>query len=57
MATEIQRLRKEQAKAVMPLIGPLLDEWEGLPNDIRGLRELYAFSKHIEALYRAMGIE
>lgn len=38
--SEINRLRRGQAKAVMSLIGPLLDEWEGLANDIKGdLRE------------------
>jgi len=29
-------LRKAQAKAVMPMIGPMLDAWEGVPNDVRG---------------------
>ncbi|MBK5958065.1 hypothetical protein CCR97_08020 [Rhodoplanes elegans] len=37
--TEAERaaLRAEQAARVMPLIGPLLDAWDGLPNDIRSL--------------------
>lgn len=35
-----QGARIIQAKAVMPLIGPLLDAWEGIPNDTKGaLRE------------------
>lgn len=33
--SEIECLRREQAKAVMPLIGPLLDQWEGLSNDAK----------------------
>lgn len=38
--SEIERLRREQAKAVMPLIGGLLDQWEGMSNDAKGsLRE------------------
>ena len=32
---EIERLRREQAKAVMTLIGGLLDQWEGLSNDTK----------------------
>lgn len=32
---EIQRLRRAQNKAVMPLIGPLLDQWEGMSNDAK----------------------
>jgi hypothetical protein len=31
--TELDLLRREQAAAVMPLIGPLLDAWDGMPND------------------------
>lgn len=33
---ERDNLRLVQAKAVMPKIGPLLDAWEGLSNDLRG---------------------
>lgn len=33
--SEIECLRREQAKAVMPLIGPLLDQWECLSNDAK----------------------
>ena len=40
MTDERTRLREAQAKAVMPLIGPLLDAYEALPNDIRCLPEL-----------------
>lgn len=32
---EHRRLRKAQAAAVMPIIGPLLDAWEAVPNDLR----------------------
>lgn len=34
MSEEIKRLRRAQAKLVMPLIGPLLDAYEQLPNDL-----------------------
>lgn len=44
MSKEIERLRKAQAKAVMPLIGPLLDAFEGLPNDFRSEMEEHAES-------------
>jgi hypothetical protein len=32
----LAKLRSQQADRVMPLIGPLLDQWEGLPNDTKG---------------------
>lgn len=37
---DIRRKRAEQAARVMPLIGPLLDAWEQLPNDVRSDIEL-----------------
>lgn len=33
---ERKGLRVVQSKAVMPLIGPLLDAWESVPNDSKG---------------------
>jgi len=36
MASEVEKLRAEQAQAVMPLIGPLLDAWELLDNGTKG---------------------
>ena len=51
---ELESLRQLQAKAVMPLIGPLLDAWEGIPNDVIGAPELKEFRKHMEKLYRAI---
>lgn len=35
IVAEHRRLRKAQAARVMPIIGPLLDAWEGVPNDLR----------------------
>jgi hypothetical protein len=32
---ERQGLRIVQAKKVMPMVGPLLDAWEGTPNDLK----------------------
>jgi hypothetical protein len=51
MTNELARLRKAQAKAVMPLIGPLLDAFEGLPNDLKldeGLGDLVEALQAIE---------
>jgi len=31
----LAKLRQEQARAVMKHIGPLLDAWEAIPNDVR----------------------
>ena len=42
MASEVERLRAEQTKAVMPLIGPLLDAWELLDNGTKGDLEIDA---------------
>ena len=47
-------LRKKQAFAVMDQIGPLLDSWEGIPYDVRGMPELNDFRKHMNKLYRAV---
>mgnify|MGYP001603130379 CR=1 FL=1 len=33
--SERQGLRIVQSKAVMPLIGPMLDAWDGMPNDLK----------------------
>lgn len=35
VVSEVERLRAEQAAAVMPLIGELLDAWDGLYPDVR----------------------
>lgn len=49
---ELEGLRNEQAKAVMPLIGPLLDAWEGVPNDMKC--ELEDLTEAIAAIERGM---
>lgn len=51
---ERQRLREAQAREVMPIIGPLLDAWRGLPNDVADMEELEEFSGFIDALEQAM---
>lgn len=33
--SEVETLRAAQAEAVMPMIGPLLDAWDGVPNDMK----------------------
>lgn len=43
---EISRLQAKQSEAVMPLIGPLLDAWEGTPNDVKGYLKEHASSLH-----------
>lgn len=56
MATEIDRLRKRQSKAVMDLIGPLLDAWDGVPNDTKGVMEEEALDlcHYLRRISRAM---
>lgn len=51
---EIVRLRKAQAREVMPLIGPLLDAFEQIPNDVLGMEELAELCVAIEAINSAM---
>lgn len=47
-------LRKAQAREVMPIIGPLLDAWRGLPNDVSDMDELTEVAGYMEALEQAM---
>ena len=49
---EHERLRALQAAAVMPLIGPLLDAWEGCSQDVRG--EHPELDKQLRKINRAM---
>lgn len=51
---EVVRLRKAQAKAVMPLIGPLLDAWYQVPNDVACMDELEHLSQLLEDINNAM---
>lgn len=51
---EIESLRTEQAKVVMPLIGPLLDAWDGLPNDVALMPELKEVRAQIRNITRAI---
>lgn len=51
-----RRQREAQARAVMPMIGPFLDVWDGLPNDLRQQIECEApeLSEAIAEINRAM---
>lgn len=51
---ELRKLRARQAQAVMQLIGPLLDAFEQLPNDVAGLEEMNDLCVAIEAINSAM---
>ncbi len=42
---------QRQRRRVMPLIGPLLDAWEGVPNDIKS--DLH---EHCEALHSLLNM-
>lgn len=55
--TEIDALRKEQADAVMPLIGGFLDAWDNMPNDIKEMIELEAalFWSYVATIRQAVG--
>ena len=49
---ELERLRAAQAHDVMPLIGPLLDAWEGCSQDVRS--EHPELDKQLRRINRAM---
>ena len=53
-ADAIASVRARQSRKVMPIIGPLLDAWEGLPNDIACLPELKQIRRYIQRIYVAM---
>lgn len=49
---EREGLRSIQAQKTMPLIGPLLDAWEGMPNDIKsdpGMEDLNETMRRIQS--------
>jgi hypothetical protein len=46
--------RKRQARKVMPMIGPLLDTWDGLPNDVKSLPELKELARCLRRIDNAM---
>lgn len=54
--SEAERLRAAQAAAVMPMIGPLLDAWEGIYGDVKGAIKIEApgLARHLGAINRAM---
>lgn len=56
MANAIKALRREQAARVMKEIGPLLDAWEQIPNDIKGQLEEEAleFCHYMRRIYIAV---
>lgn len=55
-AATLQRAREAQAKKVMPLIGPLLDAWDMMPNDVNTeLRESCpSLCDHLDKIAAAM---
>lgn len=55
----LKKARAVQAKQVMPLIGPLLDAWEEVPNDVKsGLREdCPMLCGYLDTIETAMGVD
>lgn len=49
-----EQLRAAQVAATTPLIGPLLDAWDGLPNDLKYAEELSNLRKQIGGINMAM---
>ena len=54
--SDLNELRRKQAFAVMDEIGPLLDAWESIPNDVKGQLEEEAleFCHYMRRIYRAV---
>jgi hypothetical protein len=53
-ASEVEQLRQAQSNEVMPLIGPMLDAWDGLYNDFAQSDELRGLARAVKAINRAM---
>lgn len=51
---EREKIRQEQVRLVMPLIGPLLDAWDEIPNDARNDPELMKLATKIKSIDDAM---
>jgi len=54
IAQDRERIREEQSRNVMPLIGGLLDAWDELPNDVKSDPELNRLAKNIQRIDTAM---
>lgn len=54
---ERELLRKEQSRRAMPVIGGLLDVWEGMPNDLKSMPELEDLMGQLQKLDNAMDID
>ena len=54
ICTERAKIIRAQSKAVMPLIGKLLDAWDDLPNDVKSDPELEHLEKYIDLIDDAM---
>ena len=54
--SEIEQLRAEQVASVMPQIGPLLDAWDRMANDTKGVlkEEAPDLARVLAAISRAM---
>lgn len=59
MSNELKRLRAAQAKAVMPLLGALLDAWDSMETDEKAAIEEASpdFAEAMEAIVEAMDAE
>jgi hypothetical protein len=53
----VKKARAIQARKVMPMIGPLLDAWDQLPNDVRGDSDLEQLAKHLEQINEGMRVD
>lgn len=53
--TDREKELRRQIRVVMPLIGPLLDIWDDLPNDVKCDEELKRLSEIINKISGAMG--
>lgn len=54
IAASRRYMRARQSRRAMPLIGPLLDRWDELPNDVKCDEELEKVAAVIERIDAAM---
>jgi hypothetical protein len=53
----LEAVRVEQAAAVMPLVGPLLDIWDQVPEVLKARLRLIGLGEHLDLVEAAAGCE
>lgn len=57
IATALEVVRIEQSRAVMPLVGPLLDAWDQVPVALKAQLRLIGLGRHLDLIEAMAGCE